>query len=333
MYIGSPHHACGRELNRGCSPGARDPPGRCSWVVDPAHSQPHRRKRKRTGRRLLHSGFDLHCRGRRQRGRRHGRAGGRAVGRARLGNPAESAGYSLAGVSCKSSTACSSSRARRIPVERRRLVDPAHPKLREWQRRTERCVVHSGRYLHRSWHAHNLCETHFPDLDPSGAVERQHLVDQSTPNPTSYSGSALEGVSYTSANACTAVGHGINSTLAERWDGTAWTIQPTPPPPGAAGETVLSDVSCTTATTCTAVGFYTNASGGYVTLGEQRCRLRFEVVAFRVRACSRTASRLAISPARRPRERRTARREAAQHSPPHRRKRGWRRGEHDRRSA
>ena len=44
---------------------------------------------------------------------------------------------------------------------------------------------------------------------------------------------------------------------------------------------------------------------------------------FPPRACSRTGSKLAISPSCRPPERRTARREARQHSPPHRRMRGW----------
>jgi hypothetical protein len=80
---------------------------------------------------------------------------------------------------------------------------------------------------------------------------------QPTPNPSGVDVSALSGVACTSATACTAVGdygNGFNDlTLAERWDGTAWTIQPTPNA-GKGGK--LSAVACTSSTTCTAVGFY-----------------------------------------------------------------------------
>jgi hypothetical protein len=49
----------------------------------------------------------------------------------------------------------------------------------------------------------------------------------------------LSGVSCASDKACTAVGDwmkagtGKQVTLAEAWDGTAWTVQPTPNPTGA----------------------------------------------------------------------------------------------------
>jgi hypothetical protein len=74
------------------------------------------------------------------------------------------------------------------------------------------------------------------------------------------SGTVLSGVSCTAPNACTAVGSystriGIVSTLAERWNGTSWSIQPTPDQPGSNGSTLLG-VSCTSATACTAVGYY-----------------------------------------------------------------------------
>jgi hypothetical protein len=65
-------------------------------------------------------------------------------------------------------------------------------------------------------------------------------------------------VACTSANACTAVGAYNTSTnvplpLAERWNGSSWTVQPTPTPPNATAS-VLQAVSCTSATACTAVG-------------------------------------------------------------------------------
>jgi hypothetical protein len=74
----------------------------------------------------------------------------------------------------------------------------------------------------------------------------------------------LEQVSCTSSTACTAVGSYVNSSgvtepLAERWDGTTWTIQATPVPAGATG-TALFGVSCPSATACTAVGLFHNGA-------------------------------------------------------------------------
>jgi len=69
----------------------------------------------------------------------------------------------------------------------------------------------------------------------------------------------LSAVSCTSGRACTAVGSHAASlssdgfTLAERWNGTRWRIQPTTLPTGAKSAG-LSGVSCPSATACTAVG-------------------------------------------------------------------------------
>jgi hypothetical protein len=75
-----------------------------------------------------------------------------------------------------------------------------------------------------------------------------------TPNPSGATSSTLKGVSCTSATACTAVGYYINInndvTLAEVWDGSTWTIQPTP----SNGGSSMDGVSCTSATACIAVG-------------------------------------------------------------------------------
>jgi hypothetical protein len=80
-----------------------------------------------------------------------------------------------------------------------------------------------------------------PDTDPG---QDQPLVD----------------VSCTSATACTAVGSagtmaGTTVTLVESWDGTAWSIAPSPNT-GAGGVSELSSVSCPSGTSCTAVGDY-----------------------------------------------------------------------------
>ncbi len=96
-------------------------------------------------------------------------------------------------------------------------------------------------------------------------------VQETTP-PTGAKSSSLSGVSCTSATACTAVGHYVNSssvevTLVERWNGTAWAVQETTPPTGAKSSS-LSGVSCKSATACTAVGHYVNSSSVEVTLAE-----------------------------------------------------------------
>src|SRR6516165_4348081 len=52
-----------------------------------------------------------------------------------------------------------------------------------------------------------------------------------------------------------------NSTLAEHWDGTSWTVEPSPDP---AGTTVtdLVGVSCASPASCTATGLYDKKTGG-----------------------------------------------------------------------
>jgi hypothetical protein len=85
-------------------------------------------------------------------------------------------------------------------------------------------------------------------------------VVQHTPNPTGTAGAILNNVSCTSATACTAVGYHVTNsghtlTLAEAWNGTKWTIQPTPNPVGTTNSE-LTGVSCTSTSACTAVGRY-----------------------------------------------------------------------------
>ena len=95
----------------------------------------------------------------------------------------------------------------------------------------------------------------------TGLVERiagTKWTVQST--PTLSGGSAfLGGVSCTSATACIAVGYsytgafGNREALSERWNGSTWTILPTPKPAGTT-QSMLTGVSCTSSTACTAVG-------------------------------------------------------------------------------
>jgi hypothetical protein len=83
---------------------------------------------------------------------------------------------------------------------------------------------------------------------------------QPTPSPGTGGIAQLTGISCLSATDCTAVGiistqTASNSTLAEHWDGTSWTVVPSPDP---AGTTVtdFTGVSCASATSCTATGVY-----------------------------------------------------------------------------
>ncbi|HEX7245626.1 MAG TPA: S53 family peptidase [Solirubrobacterales bacterium] len=96
---------------------------------------------------------------------------------------------------------------------------------------------------------------------------------QTTPSPSGAKAASLAGVSCSSTtSACSAVGTYTNSSgtqlsLAEAWNGSAWSIQTTPNPSGAKAAS-LSSVSCPAAGSCSAVGNYTNSSGTQLTLEE-----------------------------------------------------------------
>jgi hypothetical protein len=84
-----------------------------------------------------------------------------------------------------------------------------------------------------------------------------------------FSGAELVGVSCTSRSGCTATGmastrSGKNmKTLAERWNGTTWAVQPTPTPTSRTllGGTLSGGVSCTSSTACLADGFSYSKNG------------------------------------------------------------------------
>lgn len=84
--------------------------------------------------------------------------------------------------------------------------------------------------------------------------------------PTPDGGSSVDplGVSCSSVTSCETVGWYIDDTftqvtLAEAWDGTSWTVQPTPNPAASFGAE-LQGVSCTSPTYCAAVGQYSPSS-------------------------------------------------------------------------
>jgi hypothetical protein len=88
-------------------------------------------------------------------------------------------------------------------------------------------------------------------------------------------GGGFNTVSCASASACTAVGlavsnSGAQTSLAERWNGTRWSIQGTPNP-AVAFQISLDGVACPAPSWCTAVGDYgvTGTGAERVTLGLQ----------------------------------------------------------------
>jgi hypothetical protein len=98
----------------------------------------------------------------------------------------------------------------------------------------------------------------------------------SLPTPTSATSTSLNGISCPSPSDCVAVGSFTNPqgkamTLSEQWNGTNWSILPTPNPSDSIAS-YLSSVSCPTAQTCTAVGYYENTSNSDLTLAESFSR-------------------------------------------------------------
>jgi hypothetical protein len=111
----------------------------------------------------------------------------------------------------------------------------------------------------------------------------------SSPNPPRNRGFLeLDGVSCLAAG-CEAVGSYANNaggivTLAERWNGQAWSIQKSPNPPGALVQ--VGGVSCSAPSACTAVGSYDNNTGQTLTTA-----LRWNGTAWAIQAPANPRSR------------------------------------------
>jgi hypothetical protein len=102
----------------------------------------------------------------------------------------------------------------------------------------------------------------------------QSAADPTPPGPNA-NNSVLTGISCTSETACVAVGAYWDEaehrelTLAERWNGSNWSLE-APPNPDPTGDfqNVLTGVSCSGPSTCVAVGTYwTNGSVAYESSG------------------------------------------------------------------
>jgi hypothetical protein len=105
-------------------------------------------------------------------------------------------------------------------------------------------------------------------------VEWHPLVRRAQPHPGTRR--TLFGVSCISADACTAVGYyviargGLFKTLIESWNGTHWSVVPSPNPGTRrnGNANFLDGVSCVSADACTAVGYYEDIEGDTLNLIE-----------------------------------------------------------------
>ena len=105
-----------------------------------------------------------------------------------------------------------------------------------------------------------------------GATAMSKWSFHRVPHPAGASSSFLGDVSCRSSTACTAVGFSERNdtelALAERWNGSQWSIQPTSSPAGSTGSG-LNSVSCPTTRACTAVGTYADQAGNTLALAER----------------------------------------------------------------
>ena len=97
---------------------------------------------------------------------------------------------------------------------------------------------------------------------------------ESMPEPVGATYPYVSGLSCTSSSFCTAVGSylgaGPDQPFAERWDGSALSLEPMPQVADPV-DTELSSVSCTSPSACIAVGQYSTFpfQGSYNTLAER----------------------------------------------------------------
>jgi len=91
----------------------------------------------------------------------------------------------------------------------------------------------------------------------------RHWSISPTPNPPGIPFARLNGIACSSSTSCYAVGehssHSGAKSLIEHWNGTGWSIDPTPNPPGNTAVT-LNAVACPIPSTCYAVGKYSTST-------------------------------------------------------------------------
>lgn len=116
----------------------------------------------------------------------------------------------------------------------------------------------------------------------ASAYESQVLIDrrsgghwtrQSAPKASGI----LRAVDCRTSTACVAVGYQSGKAslvpLIESWDGSRWTLQPSPSPKGAR-ESEMRDVACASSTLCYAVGFWAKPGSSIDEIGPQHALLQ-----------------------------------------------------------
>jgi hypothetical protein len=119
---------------------------------------------------------------------------------------------------------------------------------------------------------------------PRTLVERwdgAQWVIEPSPTPAAAETAQLEMVSCSTPAECLAVGYftvepGIEVPLAERWDGSDWSIAQVRTPHGYGAR--LDGVSCAAAATCVAVGSWINAAGATLPLAESASAQRWSIL-------------------------------------------------------
>ena len=190
-------------------------------------------------------------------------------------NPTGTSRSPLRGVSCPSSTACTAVGSY-VESSGKHLTLAEAWNGRRWTIRPTPTPTGGGELNAVSCTSSTACtavgdrDRSAQQFDAGGGLERAALADSDDPDPPGATFNELQGVSCASTAACTAVGRWLNTsgggTLAERWDGRRWSIQPTPTSSDG-GE--LDGASCESSTTCTAVGSEANISASSGTLAQR----------------------------------------------------------------
>jgi hypothetical protein len=185
-------------------------------------------------------------------------------------NPPGTSFAMLNGVSCASSTACTAVGIYDVPTGVTALAERWNGST--WTVQSTAALPAAANFAGVSCTSISLCTAvgSFDDgsagLMPLAARWNGTTWSaQSVPNPSGTAGGRLTAVSCPSATACTAVGlsrtgGGVNRYLAERWNGSAWTVQAIVNP-SHANLNQLNAVSCATVSGCTAVGTFVSKKG------------------------------------------------------------------------